>query len=329
MSYIMEGATIRNLLPEIGKEQIVHQILNGLTSPKRQISSMFFYDSLGSKLFEEITALPEYYLTRTEKTFIPQATCRLSDKLQHLEIVELGSGDCSKISLLLQGLPEEQLTTLCYKPIDVSQSAIENSTYKLIQQFPELKIDALIADFISHISQISLSNSKKLFCFFGSTLGNLDLQQSERFFDDLGNVMNREDRLLLGVDMIKERDVIERAYNDSRDVTARFNRNILNVVNSIAETNFDTEYYDHLAFYNEQYDRIEMHLKARKTQTIASPHLQDEILIRRGETIHTENSYKFNQQGVDHLTKRAGLVLEDTFSDSNQWFSLFQFIKKK
>ncbi len=319
--------TIRNFLPEIDKQRTVDALLKGLKAPQRQISCMYFYDAVGSKLFEKITASPEYYLTRTEKPLIGQSAGHLAKSLIDLDILELGSGDCSKISLLFRGLPQEQLTTLRYRPIDISRSAVEDSARQLIARFPGLTVDAIITDFVTRIGQLPTSARRRLYCFFGSTLGNLGQDQRGRFFENLGETMKKGDRLLLGVDMVKDRNIVERAYNDASGITARFNRNILNVVNHIAKTDFDPEAYQHLAFYNEQWNRIEMHLLAREDQTITSPHLESDMVIRRGEAIHTENSHKFTYDTVDNLARQAGLFMEECFTDRSRWFSLFQFAK--
>jgi L-histidine N-alpha-methyltransferase len=319
--------TIRNCLPEIDRLRTVDALLTGLKAPQRQISCMYFYDTVGSTIFEKITALPEYYLTRTEKPLIRQAAKQLAPCMTNLDILELGSGDCSKISLLFHGLSQAQLATLRYRPIDISLSAVEDSAKQLIAQFPGLTVDAIITDFVTQIGQLPASSRKRLYCFFGSTLGNLGQHQRERFFENLGTTMKKGDRLLLGVDMVKDRVVVEKAYNDASGLTVRFNRNILNVVNNIAKTDFDPKAYDHLAFYNEKWDRIEMHLLARRDQTITSPHLEDDMVIHRGEAIHTENSHKFTHEAVEKLARQAGLNMEACFTDSNHWFSLFQFVK--
>ncbi len=322
-----QGIAVHNLLPEIGHERMVHQILQGLTSPEPEISSIFFYDAIGSKLFEEITMLPEYYLTRTEKELIKQASMKLGNQLKGLQIIELGSGDCSKISLLLQDVPKYNLETLSYKPVDVSFSAIENAAQRLLYLFPGLTVEGVIADFITQIDQIPMGEMDTLYCFFGSTLGNLSCRECDDFFIALGEVMNVHDQFLLGVDMVKDKGILEIAYNDSKNITAMFNRNILNVVNSILDADFNSKAYDHIAFYNEDCQRIEMHLKAMADQVISSPHLPEELTLCRGDTIHTENSHKFTRSRVGALAERAGLIPEDVFTDVNGWFSLYHFKK--
>jgi L-histidine N-alpha-methyltransferase len=301
-------------------------ILGSLTSDHKHISSRYFYDEIGSKLFEEITFLPEYYLTRTEKNILKQACFQIAGKLKDGDIIELGSGGSSKISLLLESIPAESIGSVRYIPVDVSQAAIENSAKILIKNFPGLKIHGVVADFEKQLNRIP-GGAKRLICFFGSTIGNLSRKESLKFMADLGGIMPSGGMLLLGVDRVKSRDVLEKAYNDSKDITAKFNRNILNVINNLVGTNFNPDMFDHIAFYNEDHSRIEMHLKAMERMEISSPHLSGKIKIRKGETIHTENSHKFTSKHIDDLARAGGLEIKNIFTDNNKWFSLIQFLK--
>jgi L-histidine N-alpha-methyltransferase len=309
------------------KQDQVKIIFEGLTLGQKQISSMYFYDKVGSKLFEEITQLPEYYLTRLEKSLIPEASRQLSETDYFNEIIELGSGDSSKILLLLQNLNPPHRSDLTYKPVDISSNVLRESLDILKQDFPEVRIDIQNEDFISFISHLKPSKNRRTICFFGSTLGNLTDNQSKIFFNNLGKGMNFKDRLLLGVDMVKDRTILERAYNDRRGITAQFNQNILNVINSIAKTNFKIEKFKHKAFYCEKYEQIEMHLQAIDKQMIESTFWNREIVINKGETIRTEISRKFTKKVIEKLATIAGLEVEKIYSDQNSWFTLYQFVK--
>jgi len=313
--------TLRNYLCDMGKEHVTTTILRGLKRPQKHIPSMFFYDGIGSKLFEEITRLPEYYPTRTEKQLLRQLARVLCDDLSRHNIVEIGSGDCSKISILLGAMPPERWRTLRYTPVDVSQDAIQESADHLQRQFPGLRIEGIVADFTRHLHLIP-NGGKRFFCFLGSTLGNLSVKEAEQFFLDLGSIMFRGDSLLLGVDMIKPFHVLEKAYNDTRGVTADFNRNILKVVNRLIGTDFDPQAYVHRAFYNQGKNRIEMHLEAMKDMEVSCPAIPLQIMIRKGETIHTENSHKYTHDHVRDLAERGGLKIEKSLTDENRWFSL-------
>ncbi len=325
-SFSQDRITIDSHLPMIGEDQIIRKIVEGLSDSPKRISSMFFYDSVGSSLFEDITDLNEYYPTRIEKGLIKRAVYDICPGLQNVNIVELGSGDCSKISLLLNGIPDEKINTIKYTPVDVSQQAVKDSALKLRNYFPGLIIHGIVADFTSQLHLIP-ENENTLFCFFGSTLGNFSRRESETFFRNIYRNMNSGDKFLLGVDMVKERIVLERAYNDKKNVTATFNKNILNVVNNLVDTNFNLDRFDHLAFFNREKSRIEMHLVATEDMIINSSQIPDSIRIRKGEKIHTENSYKFTYSQIKKQAENAGLSLLKTYSDDKGWFSLLVMFK--
>lgn len=317
---------IDNHLLEGEAHTIVEEILAGLCSERKRISSKYFYDATGSNLFKAITRLPEYYPTRTEKPLIKAAADGICQDFDHTDIVELGSGDCSKISIFLEGVHFCAEHSLRYIPVDVSQSAIEESAEFLASAFPHLAIHGIVADFTTQLELIPNGN-KRLYCFFGSTIGNFSKEQAFRFFYLLNAAMSPGDRLLLGVDRIKDKHILERAYNDRRGITAAFNRNILNVVNDLIETDFNPKDFNHLAFYNDLDQRIEMHLTARTDMTIYSPHLTQPLTIEQGERIHTENSYKFSDASITALGDDHGLDIEAVFTDRNGWFSLVQYVK--
>ena len=297
-----------------------------MISSLKKISSVFFYDDKGSKLFEEITKLPEYYLTRTEIGLLKINAPLISEKLRNVDIVEFGSGDCKKISILLDTIPKELRDTICYVPVDVSNAAVEKSSNILLNKFPGIRIHGIIADFTSQLDVIP-KYTKKVFCFLGSTIGNFSMDKALQFLDYLSAIMHPGDLLILGFDMVKSKEVLEKAYNDSKNVTEKFNKNILNVVNRHIDTDFNTNAFEHIAFYNERFSRIEMHLKAKKNMEIFCPILPINIHIKKGETIHTENSYKFTTENIKCLASGADLEIQNIFTDENKWFSLVQLIK--
>lgn len=324
---ITEKFTLHNYFCDIGKEELCRTLLAGLTAGQKSISSLFLYDAVGSKLFEEITRLPEYYPTRTEKKLLRRFATLLASWENPLNVVEIGSGDCSKISILLEGIPSHRWPSIRYTPVDVSRDAIRDAAQGLQGKFPGIKIHGLVADFTRHLHHLPKGRNR-LFCFLGSTIGNLTREQNRRFFQDMARVMNSGDALLLGLDMIKPVEVLERAYNDSQGVTAAFNRNILNVVNSHIGTDFDPQAFDHLAFFNPDHNRIEMHLRANRRLKISCPVLGRGILMEKEETIHTENSHKYSPSDIEELAAIGGLEVRDCLSDENRWFSLIYFMKK-
>ncbi len=318
--------TMRNHLIEIERDEEVRTLISGLTAPRKRIPSLYFYDANGSKLFEQITRLPEYYLSRTEKKLLHRLAPHLFDKSSQLNIIEIGSGDCSKISILLNAIPKNRHRDICYLPVDVSRNAIRESANKLQRLFPEIRIHGLVADFTRQMHLIP--RGKNMFCFLGSTIGNLSGEQRYRFFRDLNRVMISGDALLLGVDLVKPVDILERAYNDNQGVTAAFNRNILRVVNDLAGTDFDPLAFDHLAFYNHHRNRIEMHLRAKKAMQISSPARAGRIRIEKGETIHTENSRKFTLADIRDSAAAAGLYVKENITDKKGWYSLIRLLKE-
>jgi L-histidine N-alpha-methyltransferase len=317
---------IKNYLPELGEKSVQQNLVQGLAAPRKYISSMFFYDQTGSKLFENITTLPEYYPTRTEMKLIKQAVRQQDFWQEHSEIVELGSGDCKKISIILEDIPATYRQQITYIPVDVSQSAVRESALILSRKFLGINVKGIVADFMTQLAVIP-NGQKRLFCFFGSTIGNLERDQANEFFRHIGHTMVPGDRLLLGIDMVKEKHILERAYNDSSQITAQFNLNVINVVNSLLGTKIEPQSFEHYAFYNEEKYRIEMHLRAKKDLKVDVPFLNKSFIIKKGETIHTENSHKFKQCHLQEFEQNAALEMEKLYTDEKQWFSLVQFKK--
>ena len=320
--------SIKNYLPEKGMEEIRQEITGGLLAPSMHIPSKYFYNREGSSLFKEITGLEEYYLSRTEKTILSENMPFLARNSRFGCVVELGNGDSSKISLLFESMTTEKLKDINYFPVDISAAAIDGSVKVLQKRFRELRIDGVVADFMTQLQLIPVGDHPVLFCFFGSTLGNFEPWQRREFFNRLGEVMQQGDELLLGVDMVKDARVTENAYNDHQGVTAAFNKNILNSVNDYLNSNFDTRKFQHQAFYSEKFERIEMHLKALDDIEITSPFFDTPVFIKNGETIHTENSYKFRKEEFIDLSSEAGLTIDETWTDRSNWFSVFRFKKQ-
>ncbi len=317
---------ITNHLPNLGIENVRKEIVEGLRAESKYISSKFFYDKKGSKLFEEITQLPEYYPTRTEKSILCEVAPRLMSDLKNTDIIELGSGDCSKITILLSEIAPENLESTKYIPVDVSRSAINDSAQELVEKFPELEVNGLVADFITQLDLLPNSR-KRLFLFLGSTLGNFTANVANNFLINLSNTMNIGDSFVLGIDLIKPIDVLHKAYNDSRGITADFNKNVLKAINNIVESNLELTDFEHHAFFNVKNSRIEMHLVANKDVLVNSPYADDEILIKKGEKIHTENSHKYSMERIEQLGQITGLKIKNIYIDSNKWFALIHFEK--
>jgi L-histidine N-alpha-methyltransferase len=317
---------IKNALPHIANKHILNEIKAGLNNPQKYISPKFFYDKEGSMLFERITHQKEYYPTRTEKSIIKDIYPNLGIDFKNLNIIELGSGDHSKIQLLLQQIPYEVRSTLKYHPIDISSSAIQKSSEQLSDIFPELKISGIVADFFHHMHQLSFSGYS-LYLFFGSTIGNMSPIERWYFLKDLLYLMKPGDHLLLGMDMIKETSILERAYNDKNLITSMFNKNILSVINKYTGGNFNPELFNHNAYYNKPKQRIEMHLIAAKNMCISLPLLNQQINILKGESIHTENSHKFTSTYIKTIARIGNLQIKNIYTDEKKWYSIAHFFK--
>ncbi len=325
-SIVKKTITIDNYLSETGPDVLREEVIKGLTAEQKYISSKYFYDKKGSEIFEEITKLDDYYPTRTEKSILTNNAKSIVKDLRQTTIIEIGSGDSSKISIILNSLNNLQLKSATYIPFDVSKTAIEKSISDLSEKFPELTIKGIAADFMNQLNLIP-EVKHKVICFFGSTIGNLNPQHAFEFMKKIGDIMNAGDTCLLGTDMVKNIKTLENAYNDNSNTTAAFNKNILNVVNKHLKTDFNTDLFEHHAFYNTQKSRIEMYLKTKLNMQINSPFLTQKIQLNKNESIHTENSHKFTNENILEFAQYAGLKIKTVFRDKNGWFSLIQFIK--
>lgn len=304
------------------RTRLVEDVRRGLTASPKTLPSKYFYDVLGSNLFEDITKLPEYYLTRTEAALLDTLAPRLMRELEPQDIVELGPGSASKTRRLFDGrngLPGR----LRYVPIDVDELTVQASAARLISDYPFLDVRALVGDFEWHLEHVPSPVGRRLVLFLGSTIGNLDPPARLRLLSQVRALLrSREDRFLLGLDLVKDVTVLEAAYNDASGVTREFNRNILNVVNHGADADFRPTAFRHVAFYNEPAARIEMHLVPDSTQVVHLRRLELTIRISPDENIWTESSYKFSRAGAQAMLEEAGLRLETWHTDSESYFAL-------
>ncbi len=320
----LNRVSITNLLQEIGPDEVRDEIIAGLRASKKSISSKYFYNPEGSRLFEEITTLEEYYPTRTEMGILNRIAPALMEEYAGYDIIELGSGDSSKISILFNAAANLSDDPIHYMPLDISQAAIKASAEDLVDKFPNINIEGYAVDFISQFDLVKRVRPA-LICFFGSTIGNFDWDDSLELLRNISRQMKPEDVLLLGMDLVKPEPVLHAAYNDALGVTAAFNRNILNTVNDMIQSDFQIADFDHLAFFNREKSRIEMHLVARRDLHINSPHLQEALSIKKGESIHTENSHKYSQDQIREIVSATGLQLKHIHSDENDWFAITEF----
>ncbi|MFA5354950.1 MAG: L-histidine N(alpha)-methyltransferase, partial [Thermodesulfovibrionales bacterium] len=295
---------------------------------QKSLPSKYFYDARGSELFDSICRLPEYYQTRTELAILRSSAVSIVEAMREGDIVELGSGANLKIRALLDASFRDCTSDICYVPVDVSESALLESSTELLDIYPGLRIRGIVADFTKHIEKIP-SGRQRLFLFFGSTIGNFSDEERRCLLEGIAGLMEPEDRFLLGIDMIKPANLLERAYNDRQGITADFNRNVLQVLNRELKADFETSHFDHLAFYNEEKEQVEMHLRANRDISAEIRGLGLRVEMEEGETIHTEICRKFSMESAEAMAEEAGLRIERSFSDPRGWFSLVELAPRK
>ncbi len=312
---------VLNPLDSRYKAGISHDARVGLTAPQRWIPCKYFYDSRGTELFEEICTLPEYYPTRTELSILRTIAPSVMGDFVKGDLVELGSGDTTKIRTLLDASHRHNRYSIRYIPVDISQSAIARACDDLLSLYPELQVLGIVADFTYQLDAIPIEHPSIVF-FLGGTIGNMEPEESMSFLRNMAHSLGPDDKVMVGFDMAKDQCLLEAAYNDSRGVTARFNKNILRVLNSELQADFDERDFDHLAFFDHAESRVEMHLVANRHVRVSIHSIGLEIDIRKGETIHTENSRKFTRENIGEMATQAGLHVQEWYSDSSEWFSL-------
>jgi len=298
-------------------------ICAGLTARPKRIPCRHFYDAEGSRLFEAITALPEYYPTRTERGILLESMDELVSALElPVTLVELGSGSAAKTRLFIEALLSCQ-GSLSYLPIDVSAAMLEQSSLALLQDYADLQVTAVAADYERGWAKVRESvQGPRLLLWLGSSIGNLDPRQGAEFLARIARSMTARDRLVLGMDLHKSRTVLEPAYNDSRGVTAAFNLNLLARINRELGGRFDLCRFAHRAVYNTPRRRIEMYLVSLASQRVRIEDLDLEICFEAGEMIHTENSHKYTRADILSMLRQSGLSLKHQYFDGQRHFSL-------
>lgn len=293
-------------------ETMADEVREGLTSSPKQISPKYFYDAKGSQLFEQITALPEYYPTRAERDLLADVAAELMEAIQPVQLVELGSGSSSKTRLLLD-TPAADRVLSEYVPFDVSKAIVEESAIGLLADYSALAVHGVVGDFFLHLSGIPDAPGPRLVLFLGGTIGNLHPIERIGFLKQVRQLLGPDDKLLIGVDLVKDHAVIEAAYNDVSGVTAAFNKNMLNVLNRGLDADFDADAFDHLAFFNTDESRIEMHLVPRSPQQVNVRKLGLQVSISPPETLWTESSHKFTEPSIEAMLAAAGLKVDHLF----------------
>ncbi len=322
--------TIDNLLITHPSSYFNHgeDVISGLTQPQKSLPPHYFYDDYGSTLFEKICTLPEYYPTRTEASILQKNSLEIASMTGICDLIELGSGNSTKTRFLLDAY--QQLNyPICYLPIDVSTGILESTAQKLLTDYPLLTVHGLVSTYQLALEDLPPARApKRLIAFLGSTLGNFNPMECDRFFEQVVNAMNKGDYFLLGIDLQKEINVLEAAYNDAQGVTAAFNLNILQHLNTQFGGDFNLKEFRHHAFYNQEKSQIEMHLISQQNQSVKLKELALMVDFSTEESILTEISRKFNLAQMETYLAQQQLKTLKIWTDSKQWFGLIlcQFI---
>ncbi len=300
-----------------GSAAVQAEISAGLLAPEAHTSPKYLYDGLGSKLFEAICELPEYYPTRTEAAIFARHGAAMAEAIgTGTALIDLGAGNCAKAASLFPLLQPAQ-----YVPVDISRDFLTEAVSRLQQRFPQIQMTALGLDFSSGFElPDSVRHQRRLFFYPGSSIGNFSPEQAVQFLRGLRANSGDDGGLLIGVDLIKDGAVLDVAYDDDLGVTAAFNLNLLRHLNHLIGADFDVRDWLHVAFFNAEASRIEMHLEARSALTVRWQ--GGERHFARGERIHTEDSYKYTGQAFVDLLAQGGFEATQLWTDDQEWFAV-------
>jgi L-histidine N-alpha-methyltransferase len=320
------GATTGALAQQDGllelwrRHAILLDVREGLSRPQKELPPKYFYDQRGSRLFEEITRLPEYYLTRAEREILVAHAGEIAAATHARSLVELGAGSAAKTRLLLDAMHARR-RAMTYVPIDVSADFLDATASALRQEYPELHVERVIGDMTDPLELPRRLSQPVLIALLGSTIGNFDTASAIALLQRARAAMHEEDRFLLGADLRKDVDVLVRAYDDARGVTAAFNRNILHVLNAELGADFVPGCFAHRAVYDPTEHRIEMHLVARRRQDVRIPDLPP-VSLAAGETIRTEISCKYDRATIEAMSAASGFRVDRWLTDAESRFAV-------
>ena len=308
------------------RQALTHEVRRGLIRRPRSLSPWMFYDAEGSRLFERITTLPEYYPTRTERAIFARHADAIvaaahSDRSSPLRLVELGAGTAAKTVFLLEAALRIS-DDVSYLPVDVSSDALESACQNIACVLPEVCLQPVVQNYISHPLLLEPFDGATLGLYIGTSIGNFSPEEARMILRNLGSQLQPGDALLLGTDMVKDEPTLLAAYDDSDGITAAFNLNVLHRLNRELGANFDTSCFRHRALWNSTESRIEMHLESTQEQDVSIQHAELDLHFKRCETIHTENSYKFTDQGIRSLLEDAGFEIGRAWKDSLKWYTV-------
>jgi L-histidine Nalpha-methyltransferase len=312
---------IESFLAEGDERMLADDVLDGLTKPFKELPPKHFYDTRGSELFDQICELPEYYPTRAERAILEDHAADIVAAARTEELLELGSGYATKTRVLLDAMAEAG-TLRRYLPFDVAEAVVRQTAEDLVDEFPGLRVHGVIGDFERHLDRVPPSDGPRTVAFLGGTIGNFPPGSRRRFLRRIAAALGRDDRLLLGTDLVKDPELIRRAYDDDAGITAEFNRNVLYVLNRELGADFDPDGFEHVALFDADREWIEMRLRALRTATVTIPRLNLEVSFAAGEEVRTEISAKFTRERLEGDYGAAGLRLTDWWTDPQGLFAL-------
>jgi L-histidine N-alpha-methyltransferase len=315
--------TIESFLSQGDERSLADDVLDGLTRPFKELPPKHFYDKRGAELFDRICELPEYYPTRAERAILELHAPRIAELTRAAELVELGSGTAAKTRVLLDALHSAGHLRR-YVPLDVTEAMVRESAAELVALYPSLRVHGVIGDFERHLDCVpaSVNGDRRLLAFLGGTIGNFPPGSRRRFLRRVASLLGGNDSLLMGVDLVKNRDVLEAAYDDSEGVTAEFNRNVLHVLNRELNADFEPDAFDHVALFDVRHEWIEMRLRSQQEQMVRIREIDLLVHFGEGEELRTEISAKFTRRRVEDDLAAAGLRLTHWLTDPDELFAL-------
>jgi L-histidine N-alpha-methyltransferase len=316
-----EEIACTTIMPTRMIPDMVDDVRQSLLKTPRSLSPKYFYDERGSELFDQICSTPEYYPTRTENRLLSKYAIDIIRKTRPDQILELGSGYSTKTRRLFDAC-EAMSQTCIYAPLDVCEEVLIESAQKLSEEYEWLGLNPLLGDYHGGLGNLPASNGSHLFVFLGSTIGNFERAEAINFIKEVYKAMRYGDHLLIGVDRVKQDNILHAAYNDAQGITAEFNLNVLHVLNRELKANFNTEEFTHSAIFNKNKERIEMRLISNTDQNVQINDLRESIQFDCGEDILTEISQKYTYTGIEKLLTEADFSITDHYQDEDAYFSL-------
>ncbi|MEA2314142.1 MAG: L-histidine Nalpha-methyltransferase [Solirubrobacteraceae bacterium] len=316
-----ESVCIESHLDGAESRSLAEDVLDGLTRPFKELPPKHFYDARGAELFDRICELPEYYPTRTERAILQESAEEIAQLTGAVELVELGSGTASKTRVLLDALHAAG-TLERYVPVDVTERMVRDCAEELTSEYAGLRVHGVIGDFERHLDRVPAADGPRIVAFLGGTIGNFPPGSRRRFLRKIARLLEPEDHLLMGTDLVKDPRVLEAAYDDAQGVTAEFNLNLLRVLNRELQADFDPQDFEHVALFDSEHEWVEMRLRARREHTTVIRDLDLAVHFEAGEELRTEISAKFTPARLEGDLSAAGLELVRWLTDPQELFAL-------